>query len=41
MQTYWADSTPADSIAAAISYATGQPAEVDVSELVIHPTRQR
>jgi NADP-dependent 3-hydroxy acid dehydrogenase YdfG len=31
---------PADAIAAAIAYAIGQPAEVDVNELVVRPTAQ-
>ncbi|MDT0609016.1 SDR family oxidoreductase [Streptomyces lancefieldiae] len=31
----------ADAIAAAVSYAIGQPPDVDVNELVIRPTRQR
>lgn len=41
MRAYRADSIPASSIADAISYAIGQPAEVDVNEIVIRPTRQR
>ncbi|GHF18585.1 oxidoreductase [Streptomyces spiralis] len=41
MKTYRADTIPADSIAGAISYAIGQPDDVDVNELVIRPTRQR
>jgi NADP-dependent 3-hydroxy acid dehydrogenase YdfG len=31
---------PADAIAAAIEYAVGQPAEIDVNELVVRPTAQ-
>jgi NADP-dependent 3-hydroxy acid dehydrogenase YdfG len=41
MRTYRADSIPADAIALAISYAVGQPADVDVSEIVIRPVAQR
>ncbi|MGN9907562.1 SDR family oxidoreductase [Phytohabitans sp. LJ34] len=41
MRTYRAATIPADTIAEAISYAIGQPAGVDVNELVIRPTRQR
>ncbi|MFB4277678.1 SDR family oxidoreductase [Nonomuraea sp. MTCD27] len=41
MRTYRAESIPADTIAGAISYAIGQPAGVDVNELVIRPARQR
>ncbi|SEG95803.1 NADP-dependent 3-hydroxy acid dehydrogenase YdfG [Nonomuraea solani] len=41
MRVYRSDSIPADSIAGAISYAIGQPADVDVNELVIRPARQR
>ncbi|MFF9556184.1 SDR family oxidoreductase [Streptomyces albus] len=32
---------PADAIAAAVSYAIGQPSDIDVNELVIRPTGQR
>ncbi|MER6394791.1 SDR family oxidoreductase [Kitasatospora sp. NPDC001603] len=31
---------PADAVAAAIDYAVGQPAEVDVSEIIVRPTAQ-
>ena len=31
---------PADSVARAIAYAIEQPAEVDVNEIVIRPTKQ-
>jgi NADP-dependent 3-hydroxy acid dehydrogenase YdfG len=41
MRTYRADSIPADAIARAISYAVGQPADVDVTEIVIRPVAQR
>ena len=41
MQTYRADSIPPDAIARGISYAIGEPAEVDVNELIIRPARQR
>ncbi|WP_231618871.1 SDR family oxidoreductase [Nonomuraea sp. SBT364] len=41
MRTYRADSIPPDAIAEAISYAIGQPAGVDVNEMVIRPARQR
>lgn len=41
MRTYRAESIPADAIARAISYAIGQPSDVDVSEIVIRPVAQR
>ncbi|TMR92090.1 SDR family oxidoreductase [Nonomuraea basaltis] len=41
MRAYRADAIPADAIADAISYAIGQPADVDVNELIIRPVRQR
>ncbi|SDJ32832.1 NADP-dependent 3-hydroxy acid dehydrogenase YdfG [Nonomuraea maritima] len=41
MRTYRANSISPDSIAAAISYAMGQPPGVDVNELIIRPARQR
>ncbi|GAA5073683.1 transcriptional regulator with XRE-family HTH domain [Thermocatellispora tengchongensis] len=41
MRTYRAESIPADAIAAAISYAISQPADVDVNELIIRPAAQR
>lgn len=41
MRTYRADTISPDTIAGAISYTIGQPADVDVNELVIRPARQR
>ncbi|MFG2072190.1 SDR family oxidoreductase [Nonomuraea maritima] len=41
MRTYRANSISPDSIAAAISYAMGQPPGVDVNELIIRPAPQR
>jgi NADP-dependent 3-hydroxy acid dehydrogenase YdfG len=41
MQEYRADSISPDAIARAISYAIGEPADVDVNELIIRPARQR
>jgi NADP-dependent 3-hydroxy acid dehydrogenase YdfG len=41
MQEYRADSIPPDAIARAIGYAIGEPADVDVNELIIRPARQR
>ncbi|PRC43744.1 oxidoreductase, partial [Mycobacterium sp. ITM-2017-0098] len=41
MQSYRADSIPPDAIARGISYAIGEPADVDVNELIIRPARQR
>jgi NADP-dependent 3-hydroxy acid dehydrogenase YdfG len=41
MGTYRAHAIEPDAIAAAISYAIGQPADVDVNEIVIRPARQR
>ena len=41
MKTYRRVGLDAESIAAAISYALGQPDGVDVSEIVIRPTAQR
>ncbi|OLR91974.1 SDR family oxidoreductase [Actinokineospora bangkokensis] len=38
MGTYRATALPASAIAAAISYAVGQPEEVDVNEIVVRPT---
>jgi NADP-dependent 3-hydroxy acid dehydrogenase YdfG len=41
MRSYRAVSIPADSIAAAISYAIGQPDAVDVNEIIVRPAGQR
>ena len=41
MRTYRRNALPADAVAAAISYALGQPEGVDVSEIVVRPTAQR
>ncbi|MFC5823791.1 SDR family oxidoreductase [Nonomuraea insulae] len=41
MRIYRAETISPDSIAGAISYAIGQPADVDVNEIVIRPARQR
>ncbi|QWF85560.1 SDR family oxidoreductase [Amycolatopsis sp. CA-230715] len=41
MRAYRAAAIPADAIAGAVSYALAQPADVDVNELVVRPTRQR
>jgi len=41
MRTYRAVTLPPDTIAGAISYAIGQPAGVDVNEVVVRPTAQR
>jgi NADP-dependent 3-hydroxy acid dehydrogenase YdfG len=41
MRTYRRTTLPADTIAAAISYALAQPEGVDVTELVVQPTAQR
>ncbi|NOK11232.1 SDR family oxidoreductase [Corallococcus exercitus] len=38
MREFRKDAIPADAIARAISYAISQPAEVDVSEIIIRPT---
>ncbi|WP_030759822.1 MULTISPECIES: SDR family oxidoreductase [unclassified Streptomyces] len=38
MKAYRAVALPASAIAAAIAYAVGQPAEVDVNEIVVRPT---
>ena len=41
MRTYRANTISPDAIAGAIAYAVGQPADVDVNEIIIRPTRQR
>ena len=41
MRTYRAISIPADAIANAISYAIGQPPDVDVNEIIVRPAGQR
>ena len=41
MRTYRAAAIAPDAIARAVSFALAQPADVDVNELVIRPTRQR
>lgn len=41
MQDYRAAAIPPDAIARGITYAIGEPAEVDVNELIIRPARQR
>lgn len=41
MRAYRAHAIEPESIAAAVSFALGQPAEVDVNEIVVRPARQR
>ena len=41
MRTYRAHAMPPTAIAAAVAYAMDQPADVDVNEIVVRPTRQR
>lgn len=41
MRTYRADTIPGDAIARAVSFALAQPADVDVNEIIVRPTRQR
>ncbi|MFD2797019.1 SDR family oxidoreductase [Promicromonospora vindobonensis] len=41
MQTYRRNVIPADAIARAISFAIGQPADVDVNEIIVRPAAQR
>lgn len=41
MRSYRAVAIPADAIASAISYAIGQPPDVDVNEIVVRPAGQR
>ena len=40
LREFYKIAVPADSVARAIVYAIGQPAEVDVNEIVIRPTKQ-
>ena len=39
--TYRREAIGPDAIAGAVAYAVGTPADVDVNEIVIRPTRQR
>jgi NADP-dependent 3-hydroxy acid dehydrogenase YdfG len=41
MTAYRAASISPDTIAGAISFAIGQPDDVDVNEIIVRPTRQR
>jgi NADP-dependent 3-hydroxy acid dehydrogenase YdfG len=41
MKEYRRNSIPPDAIARAISFAIAQPADVDVNEIIVRPTRQR
>jgi NADP-dependent 3-hydroxy acid dehydrogenase YdfG len=41
MKVYRREAIPPDAIARAVSFAIGQPADVDVNEIVVRPTRQR
>ncbi|MHA6624938.1 SDR family oxidoreductase [Pseudonocardia sichuanensis] len=41
MHTYRAHAIAPDAVARAVSYALAQPADVDVNEIVVRPTRQR
>ncbi|TQF69267.1 SDR family oxidoreductase [Rhodococcus spelaei] len=41
MRTYRAHTIEPDAVAAAVSFALDQPADVDLNEVVIRPTRQR
>jgi len=41
MRTYRAHAIEPDAIAQAISYAIGQPPDVDVNEIIVRPARQR
>jgi NADP-dependent 3-hydroxy acid dehydrogenase YdfG len=40
LREFYKIAVPADSVARAIAYAIEQPAEVDVNEIVIRPTKQ-
>jgi NADP-dependent 3-hydroxy acid dehydrogenase YdfG len=41
MRAYRANAISPDAVAAAVSYALSQPADVDVNEIVVRPARQR
>jgi NADP-dependent 3-hydroxy acid dehydrogenase YdfG len=41
MRAYRANAIAPDAVAAAVSYALSQPADVDVNEIVVRPARQR
>lgn len=41
MRTYRAHSIPPDAIADAIAFAVGQPAGVDINEIIVRPVQQR
>ena len=41
MRAYRRNAIPADAIARAISFAVGQPADVDVNEIIVRPAAQR
>ncbi|MBV2366976.1 SDR family oxidoreductase [Streptomonospora nanhaiensis] len=41
MKTYRADTIAPDAVARAVSFALDQPADVDVNEIIVRPTRQR
>nr|WP_199439524.1 SDR family oxidoreductase [Umezawaea beigongshangensis] len=41
MRTYRTHAIQPDAIAGAVSYAIGQPADVDVNEIIVRPARQR
>lgn len=41
MRTYRAHAMPAEAIAAAVTYAVAQPADVDVNEIIVRPAIQR
>ena len=40
LREFYKIAVPSDSVARAIAYAIEQPAEVDVNEIVIRPTKQ-
>ncbi|MEV6073233.1 hypothetical protein AB0L82_42380 [Nocardia sp. NPDC052001] len=41
MRAYWAHAITTDAIAVAVAYVIDQPADADVSEILLRPTRQR